>query len=319
MPSKTDPHKNSPLCSGRFLSVAILIAAMSSFLILPLRNDGPVDDRSPVVPTDDASMGTGSPAVPTDDASMGTGSPAVPTDDASMGTGSPAETGAVLKELSLLAYKGNLKAVQSLIKRHNIKWSSLNLLGDLQTPIHSALQGRHDSLSRQSSNLIGQHEEVIDYLTAVVHFNASHGCPVYYAMHFRNIRALEILLQTADVNRLVLQYTDHMTSNQSDYTIMGVLYDSLSACCHSSLQSDYTIMGVLYDSLSACCHSSLACLTTLDSTGETALHSATKSKASGFARFFAKLGTGEALGPEVMDLLGLTSLKVRSRLSTQCR
>ena len=204
MPSKTDPHKNSPLCSGRFLSVAILIAAMSSFLILPLRNDGPVDDRSP--------------AVPTDDASVGTGSPAVPTDDASMGTGSPAETGAVLKELSLLAYKGNLKAVQSLIKRHNIKWSSLSLLGDLQTPIHSALQGRHDSLSRQSSNLIGQHEEVIDYLTAV-HFNASHGCPVYYAMHFRNIRALEILLQTADVNRLVLQYTDHMTSNQSDYTI----------------------------------------------------------------------------------------------------
>ena len=54
---------------------------------------------------------------------------------------------------------------------------------------------------------------------------------------------------------------------------------------------------------------SLVCLTSLDSTGRTALHSAVKSKASGFARFFAKL-RHENPDPQVLELLGLHPLQV---------
>ena len=62
--------------------------------------------------------------------------------------------------------------------------------------------------------------------------------------------------------------------------------------------------------LTLCLCRSATCLTALDSTGETALHSAAKSKASGFARLFAsvrKKGTHQ----KVLDLLGLQSLKVK--------
>lgn len=53
-------------------------------------------------------------------------------------------------------------------------------------------------------------------------------------------------------------------------------------------------------------YSSLSCLTTLDSTGETALHSAAKSKASGFARLLARARKSRP-SQEMLDLLGLSN------------
>lgn len=61
------------------------------------------------------------------------------------------------------------------------------------------------------------------------------------------------------------------------------------------------------------CSSSVACLTSQDSAGETALHSAVKSKASGLARFFSKLAS-EQPDQKVLDLLGLKPLMVSSHL-----
>ena len=57
-------------------------------------------------------------------------------------------------------------------------------------------------------------------------------------------------------------------------------------------------------------HRSLVCLTTVDTTGRTALHSAVKSKAAGFSRFFSKLRGKREADPEVLHLLGLQPLQV---------
>lgn len=64
-------------------------------------------------------------------------------------------------------------------------------------------------------------------------------------------------------------------------------------------------------------YSVLECLTTQDVNGETALHSAASSKASGFARFYAKLLTNSShmlqqSTKQVLQLLDLRYNKVRS-------
>ena len=103
-----------------------------------------------------------------------------------------------VKILEQLAYRGDYKAVKTLVEKHKaVNWDD----GVLRTPLHYALQGRHDSLSQQPSHLIGQHEEVISYLIEAAHINASQGCPVYYAMHYRNMPALEILLKVVDTQK----------------------------------------------------------------------------------------------------------------------
>ena len=55
----------------------------------------------------------------------------------------------------------------------------------------------------------------------------------------------------------------------------------------------------------------LDCLTTQDINGETALHSAASSKASGFARFYAKLLTNgsQMLQQSTKDVLQLLDLE----------
>ena len=108
----------------------------------------------------------------------------------------------LLEKLNMLAYRGNLRALKSLVEeQRGVDWS--RPLGTAQrTPIHYALQGRHDSLSQQPSNLIGQHEDVISFLIEVCQFNATHGCPVYYAMHYRNMKALKVLLKAGDREQL---------------------------------------------------------------------------------------------------------------------
>ena len=58
---------------------------------------------------------------------------------------------------------------------------------------------------------------------------------------------------------------------------------------------------------------SLKCLTSVDAWGQTALHAAAKSRASGFARFFSKLllaNLPPRPDPPVMELLGLAPLEV---------
>lgn len=107
----------------------------------------------------------------------------------------------LLEKLSVQALRGNLEAVKSLIEGNpEVDWNAA-LNGVQMTPVHYALQGRYNSILQQSTNLIGQHEDVITYLIKDVHLNASVGCPVYYAMHYRNINALRSLLHFADIER----------------------------------------------------------------------------------------------------------------------
>ena len=112
----------------------------------------------------------------------------------------------LLEKLNILAYWGNLRALKSLVEEHRgVDWNR-PLATAPRTAIHYALQGRHDSLSQEPSRLIGQHEEVISFLIDVVQFNASHGCPVYYAMHYRNMRVLKLLLKAGDRKQLSLLF-----------------------------------------------------------------------------------------------------------------
>ena len=108
----------------------------------------------------------------------------------------------LLEKLNMLAYRGNLRTLKSLVEEHTgVDWNRPLAIAQ-RTPIHYALQGRHDSLSQQPSNLIGQHEEVVSFLIDVCQFNASHGCPVYYAMHYRNMKALRVILKAGDREQL---------------------------------------------------------------------------------------------------------------------
>ena len=108
----------------------------------------------------------------------------------------------LLEKLNMLAYRGNLRALKSLVEEHRgVDWNR-PLATAQRTPIHYALQGRHDSLSQQPSYLIGKHEDVVSFLIDECQFSASHGCPVYYAMHYRNMKALRVLLNAGDREQL---------------------------------------------------------------------------------------------------------------------
>ncbi len=113
---------------------------------------------------------------------------------------SPTETQELLERVNHVVYEGDYEAVQHLLNGKDLT-SLFSELSTAQSPIHLALQGRHDSLSRDPTQLIGQHEEVVQYLLENAQLNSSQGCPVYFAVHYRNCRALEILLSSSDVNR----------------------------------------------------------------------------------------------------------------------
>ena len=103
--------------------------------------------------------------------------------------------------------------------------------------------------------LLCSNQEIITYFTDSRRWKPA-GCPVYYAVYYRNMHALRLLLRA-----------------------MG--------------------------------EEALACLTARDSTGMSALQVAASSKASGFARFFARLisiggHTIEQPEPAVADMLGLS-------------
>lgn len=106
----------------------------------------------------------------------------------------------MLQQLNMLAYRGDMEAVKTLFGRHR---SSLldALSGEERTPVHYALQGRHESLSYQSTSLPGHHEEVVTFLVQSAGVGADQGCPLYYALHYRNMKVLETLLESADMER----------------------------------------------------------------------------------------------------------------------
>ena len=49
-------------------------------------------------------------------------------------------------------------------------------------------------LLNSSGPLNGRQEEVIEYIASQPSFDAEVGCPVYYAIHFRNLPGLKSLL-----------------------------------------------------------------------------------------------------------------------------
>ena len=150
----------------------------------------------------------------------------------------------LLERLNTLAYNGDLTAVKALITSHSdINWNSSLAIDAHSTPIHYALHGRQDSLAQQSSSLIGQHEEVISYLVDEGHISASHGCPVYYAIHLRNTRVLASLLQIGDKR----YSTRHVTQGKLYSLCVSLQFRSLSDCPRQCV----------------CLSSSVACLTAL--------------------------------------------------------
>ena len=116
----------------------------------------------------------------------------------SPGLASPPRQSHFEQQLAALAYHGNLTAIQRLMHNHShIAWDVFGLT----TPLHHALRGRFDSLQEQSSRLLGSHEDVMAYLMGERGLSASQGCPVYYAINYRNMVALDLLLKASDVKR----------------------------------------------------------------------------------------------------------------------
>eukprot|EP01147_Barroeca_monosierra_P005116 gene5116-155_t len=76
------------------------------------------------------------------------------------------------------------------------------------SPLHYALQGRHDSLMAKLEDPPGFHEDVVDELVKFG-FGDNGACPIYYAITFRDIAALHILtkaLPSAAIAECLLKY-----------------------------------------------------------------------------------------------------------------
>lgn len=114
---------------------------------------------------------------------------------------SPSKLKDLLRRLNHAAYVGDYETVRALLNGETWWNDPTSQLLSHQSPVLVALQGRHDSLSRDVSDLIGRHEEVIQYLMEFTQLNTGHSCPIYFAAHYRNIKALEILLDSLDINR----------------------------------------------------------------------------------------------------------------------
>ena len=106
----------------------------------------------------------------------------------------------LLHQLNMLAYRGDVGDVKGLFSHHERDILAA-LRGKQRTPVHFALQGRHESLAYQSTSLRGNHEEVVTFLVESAGVFADQGCPLYYALHYRNTKALKILLQMANPER----------------------------------------------------------------------------------------------------------------------
>lgn len=99
-----------------------------------------------------------------------------------------------------LAYSGDIETLKRLVRYYDkLDWSNVQYEDQpSETLIHRALQGRHDSISKSSDFVIGNHEDMISYLVHDLHWNASYGCPIYFALHYRNMKALSIILDSTN-------------------------------------------------------------------------------------------------------------------------
>eukprot|EP00048_Salpingoeca_helianthica_P008123 m.118847 g.118847 ORF g.118847 m.118847 type:complete len:619 (-) comp14521_c0_seq1:21-1877(-) len=104
------------------------------------------------------------------------------------------EAGSGITRLMRAARIGHLPAVQALLAVEDV--SAQDARG--MTLVHYALEGRHHTILDSLAGLRGEHERIIEL---VVQHNASAAaisCPLYYAVHYRNIRAIRALLKTPD-------------------------------------------------------------------------------------------------------------------------
>ena len=106
----------------------------------------------------------------------------------------------LLQRVHMLAYRGDVDELRVLFTEHGAAVSAA-IAGEERTPVHSALQGRHESLSYQSLQLRGRHEDAISFLLDSADVSADQGCPLYYALHYRNMNALKILIAHSDMER----------------------------------------------------------------------------------------------------------------------
>ena len=61
--------------------------------------------------------------------------------------------------------------------------------------LHHCLTGRHNSLMKDKNGLIkGDHEGIVRYLSTLPGFRSNSSCPLYYAVHYRNLNATIQLL-----------------------------------------------------------------------------------------------------------------------------
>lgn len=105
-----------------------------------------------------------------------------------------------LHQLNRLAYRGDVDSIKALLGGYGGDVSAA-IAGEEKTLIHAALQGRHDSLSHLTDHLQGQHEDVISLLLETGSVSADQGCPLYYALYYRNMRALDLLLTYAHIEK----------------------------------------------------------------------------------------------------------------------
>jgi ankyrin repeat protein len=112
----------------------------------------------------------------------------------------------------LAAYAGDAVGVERLLRENRDVGYVQAMDRRGMTALHYALEGRNNGLQRQSETMDGYHEEVAELLTADPKYNNSLQCPIYYAIHYRNIRVLESIIQHTPANSVlncVLQKDTH--------------------------------------------------------------------------------------------------------------
>eukprot|EP00042_Codosiga_hollandica_P057481 m.852323 g.852323 ORF g.852323 m.852323 type:complete len:657 (-) comp59598_c0_seq1:2279-4249(-) len=103
--------------------------------------------------------------------------------------------------LKIAAYTGHLTRVEQHVRKYPEDLNALDESG--MTAVHHALVGCHDSMMavHDSTNRVtGRFEETIGALVSQPSFDGSAGCPLYYAIQFRNVPAIRALLAVPDVD-----------------------------------------------------------------------------------------------------------------------
>eukprot|EP00039_Didymoeca_costata_P004882 m.76810 g.76810 ORF g.76810 m.76810 type:complete len:699 (-) comp12582_c0_seq3:68-2164(-) len=115
--------------------------------------------------------------------------------------------------LMVLARLGNAKLVRRILNR--VDKQELNTVDTRDLPaIVYALEGRQNTIMFPSTegkpeSLRGDHETVVEMIASHSMFDSSIGCPLYYAVNFRNIPAMRTLLKYSNRNALLSCIREH--------------------------------------------------------------------------------------------------------------